>query len=81
MGGVKITALEWPEVSEIVGVPEIYCDLNLVESRGDMVRMMLAVERRARSNAYELVGRLVMPRRGFIMSKRFERMAELDAMQ
>jgi hypothetical protein len=70
-----------PEVDEIIGVPEIFCDLTLVETRDETVRIMLAVERRFRANAYELVGRLVMPKRGFIFSKKFERIAELDAMQ
>jgi hypothetical protein len=70
-----------PEVDEIIGVPETFCDLSLVEVREDTVRIMLCVERRRRANAFELVGRLIMPKRGFLHSKALERISELDAMQ
>lgn len=57
-----------PHVLVVSGVPELFCDVVVVEPHGETVRMMLARELSRGGTQYELTGLVFMPMSGFIRS-------------
>lgn len=57
-----------PHILIVGGVPEMFCDITIVESHGETVRIMLARELSRGGTQYELTGQIFMPMSGFVRS-------------
>ena len=57
--------LKRPEVCELPGVPELFCDVALMHDHGDTVRILLCREREVGSQIVDLSAYVFMPRGGF----------------
>lgn len=66
----KLADRHRPQIDELLGVPEIFCEVGLVKSAGETVRIVLA-RAMAETGPPEMVGVLFMPRSGFLRSLRW----------
>lgn len=55
-------ALRRPEILDLPGMPEVFCDMAIVADRGETVRILLGAEL---AGSYSLVGKVIMPHSGF----------------
>ena len=60
--------LKRPEVYELPGVPELFCDLVVVRDFGETMRILLCMERQRDGPVVDLAARLIMPHGGYCRS-------------